>query len=244
MRPTAGLTARNEAWGPRSPGDRRRGCPLARAGRCDHSPRATDSLDPRCTCSRGGRSSSKPEADIAALTHPRPLSRRASRWRSVQSLGRPNRWHGNQLPPSPTMRVFAAGARGNVPTVVWGEHPGVGKTAKHSAYARAWVSTPRPWWVRSGWPATSWACRSRWTGRCAPARRRSPAAPSDANRALISFDELTTSAPSLSKAMLRIFQEREVGELRLPATAALVAAANRRRSRWTGGSYRRRSRTG
>ena len=67
---------------------------------------------------------------------------------------------------------------------------------------------------------------------------------SDANRALINFDELTTSAPSLSKAMLRIFQEREVGELRLPATAALVAAANRRRSRWTGGSYRRRSRTG
>ena len=47
-----------------------------------------------------------------------------------------------------------------------------------------------------------------------------------ADRALINFDELTTSAPSVSKAMLRIFQEREVGELPLPATVALVAAAN------------------
>jgi hypothetical protein len=48
----------------------------------------------------------------------------------------------------------------------------------------------------------------------------------DAERALINFDELTTSAPSMSKAMLRILQERGVGELPLLATVAL-AAANR-----------------
>lgn len=48
----------------------------------------------------------------------------------------------------------------------------------------------------------------------------------DVDRALINFDKLTTSVPSSCKAMLRIFQEREVGNLPLPATIWLVAAAN------------------
>ena len=36
------------------------------------------------------------------------------------------------FPSNPMMRAFAAGVRGNVPTVVWGD-PGVGKTAKIGA---------------------------------------------------------------------------------------------------------------
>ena len=53
------------------------------------------------------------------------------------------------FPSNPMMRAFAAGVRGNVPTLVWGD-PGVGKTAKISAYARAWgyhtetARRPRP----------------------------------------------------------------------------------------------------
>lgn len=40
------------------------------------------------------------------------------------------------------------------------------------------------------------------------------------------LDELTTAAPSVQAAMLRVVLEREVGDLRLPPTVAFVAAAN------------------
>ena len=129
------------------------------------------------------------------------------------------------FPSNPMMRAFAAGVRGNVPTLVWGD-PGVGKTAKIGAYARAWgyhtetvVGSIREASDFLGLPVEVDG-EVRYSP---PAFARRAAA---ADRALVNFDELTTSAPSVSKAMLRIFQEREVGELPLPATVALVAAAN------------------
>ena len=148
------------------------------------------------------------------------------------------------FPSSPMMRAFAAGVRGNVPTVVWGD-PGVGKTAKVSAYAAAWgfhtetvVGS-----IREASDFLGLPIEVDGEVRYSPPAFARRAA--DANRALINFDELTTSAPSVSKAMLRIFQKREVGELQLPDTVALVAAANPPAvAVWTGGSCRRRSRTG
>ena len=129
------------------------------------------------------------------------------------------------FPSSPMMRAFAAGVRGNVPTVVWGD-PGVGKTAKIGAYAAAWgfhtetvVGS-----IREASDFLGLPIEVDGEVRYSPPAFARRAA--DADRALINFDELTTSAPSVSKAMLRIFQEREVGELPLPATVALVAAAN------------------
>ena len=129
------------------------------------------------------------------------------------------------FPSSPMMRAFAAGVRGNVPTVVWGD-PGVGKTAKITAYARAWgfhtetvVGS-----IREASDFLGLPIEVDGEVRYSPPAFARRAA--DADRALINFDELTTSAPSVSKAMLRIFQEREVGELPLPGTVALVAAAN------------------
>lgn len=47
-----------------------------------------------------------------------------------------------------------------------------------------------------------------------------------ADRALLFLDELTTASASVSKAMLRVVQEGWVGELQLPDTVAIVAAAN------------------
>jgi hypothetical protein len=47
-----------------------------------------------------------------------------------------------------------------------------------------------------------------------------------ASKGLLFLDELTTAAPSVQRAMLRILQEREVGEMALPSSVALVAAAN------------------
>ena len=129
------------------------------------------------------------------------------------------------FPSSPMMRACAAGVRGNVPTVVWGD-PGVGKTAKIGAYACAWgfhtetvLGSIREASDFLGLPIEVDG-EVRYS-LSAFARRAA-----EADRALINFDELTTSAPSVSKAMLRIFQEREVGEPPLPATVALVAAAN------------------
>lgn len=48
----------------------------------------------------------------------------------------------------------------------------------------------------------------------------------EADRGLLFLDELTTAPPSVQRAMLRVLQEREVGELRLTDSVALVAAAN------------------
>ena len=43
---------------------------------------------------------------------------------------------------------------------------------------------------------------------------------------VVFFDELTTAQPSVQAAMLRVVLEREVGDLRLPGSVAIVAAAN------------------
>lgn len=43
---------------------------------------------------------------------------------------------------------------------------------------------------------------------------------------VVFLDELTTAAPSVQAAMLRVVLEREVGDLRLPPSVSFVAAAN------------------
>jgi hypothetical protein len=47
-----------------------------------------------------------------------------------------------------------------------------------------------------------------------------------ADKGLLFLDELTTCAPSVQRVMLRILQERIVGELKLPDSVAIIAAAN------------------
>lgn len=55
----------------------------------------------------------------------------------------------------------------------------------------------------------------RWATRCVEQRST-----------VVFLDELTTAAPSVQAAMLRVVLEREVGDLRLPDTVSFVAAAN------------------
>lgn len=126
---------------------------------------------------------------------------------------------------TPIFRVFAAAVRANVPVLLWGA-PGIGKTATIEAFGRAngmhvetLVGSNREPSDFMGFPVevdgvTNYS-ELGWARRAA-----------DAPRSLVFFDELTTSSPSVQRVMLRILQERVVGELRLPDSVAIVAAAN------------------
>jgi hypothetical protein len=48
----------------------------------------------------------------------------------------------------------------------------------------------------------------------------------DGRRALLFLDEFSTALPDVQNALLRVVQERVVGDLQLPANVAIVAAAN------------------
>lgn len=125
----------------------------------------------------------------------------------------------------PMMRAFAAAVRANVPVLLWGD-PGTGKTATINAYGKAWgmyvesiVGSNREPTDFMGFPVeidgvTRYSTLA-WAQRLA-----------DADRALLFLDELTTCSPSVQKVMLRVLQERVVGELQLPSTVSIVAAAN------------------
>lgn len=132
---------------------------------------------------------------------------------------------------TPMLRALAAAIRAGVPTLVWGE-PGKGKTSVIETLATSWG-----WHVETVIGSIREATDFLGFGvevdgseghlghvEYAPpgwARKASCA-----ERALVFFDELTTAAPSVRKAMLRVLQERVAGDVRLPETVALVAAAN------------------
>lgn len=124
------------------------------------------------------------------------------------------------------LRALAAAVRANVPVLVWG-HPGVCKTASIGAYADAWGYHFEPI-TGANREATDFLglpiqnddnevvyAKLAWVNRLAAA-----------DKGLLFLDELTTVPPSVQKAMLRILEERQVGETYLPDTVAIVAAAN------------------
>ena len=130
------------------------------------------------------------------------------------------------FPASPTMRALAAAVRANVPVLVWG-HPGVCKTASLGAYADAWGYHFEPI-TGANREATDFLglpiqtednevvyAKLAWVSRLVAA-----------DKSLLFLDELTTVPPSVQKAMLRILEERQVGETYLPPSVAIVAAAN------------------
>jgi MoxR-like ATPase len=130
-----------------------------------------------------------------------------------------------KTPALPHIRVMAAGIRANIPTLLWGD-PGVAKTATITAFGEASglhvetvVGSVREATDFVGLPfeddGTVKYTALSWARRCA-----------EADRALLFFDELTTAPPSVQRAMLRILQERVVGEFQLPETVSIVAAAN------------------
>lgn len=123
-------------------------------------------------------------------------------------------------------RVLAAAIRANVPVLMWGD-PGIGKTATVEKLAASWgyhletvVGSIREPTDFLGLPiqgadgqmtysAPDWALRL-----------------NEAEKSILFLDELTTCAPSVQKAMLRIIQERVVGTVRLGEHVVIIAAAN------------------
>jgi MoxR-like ATPase len=126
---------------------------------------------------------------------------------------------------TPTFRALAAGIRANVPVILWGQ-PGQAKTAliealgtRNGYHVETVVGSVREASDFLGLPIESGAEVSyappAWAKRLAAAKA-----------GLLFLDELSICPPSVMRAMLRILQEREVGELPLPDSVAVVAAAN------------------
>jgi hypothetical protein len=129
------------------------------------------------------------------------------------------------------MRVIAASVRSTTPIVVVGD-PGQGKTAKLEAYMGVWlkhletvVGSVRESSDYLGLPVEidgevvysppAWAKRLNGCDR-----------KKFVNGSALLLDELTTAAPSVQKASLRILQERWVGEYELDDDVAIIAAMN------------------
>jgi hypothetical protein len=142
----------------------------------------------------------------------------------------PTRTRPDAFKSSPQMRAMAAAVRGKVPVLLWGP-PGVGKSAKITAYGNTWrlhvetvvgsVREPSDYLglpmevegrVVYSPPAWAVACNEA-TGH-------------GYDGALLFLDELTTSSPSVQKANLRLLQERFAGDLPLADHVAMIAAAN------------------
>jgi hypothetical protein len=113
----------------------------------------------------------------------------------------------------------------DVPVLLWGE-PGAGKTAavNRMAAALGWpietvLASLREPSDFAGLPAVidgsmrfvapDWACRLAGT-----------------DRAICFFDEISTAAPSVQKALLRVVHERVAGDLALGSGVRMIAAAN------------------
>ena len=128
---------------------------------------------------------------------------------------------------TPMLRALAACIHSNTPALLWGS-PGVGKTASLTAHGEAWgyrvetvVGSIREASDFMGRPVVD---HDTGTVRYSPLSWAQRLV--DAERGLLFLDELTTAPPSVQRAMLRIAQEREVGEITLPDTVSIVAAAN------------------
>jgi len=129
--------------------------------------------------------------------------------------------------PNPTaIAALSVAVAANVPVIVWGP-PGCGKTTTVTAMAEAndWplevvIASIREPSDFAGLPHLSGEgvalAAPRWAERLA-----------EAGRGLLFLDELSTAAPSVQAALLRVPLERMVGDLALPGEVRIVAAANR-----------------
>jgi MoxR-like ATPase len=131
----------------------------------------------------------------------------------------------SNLQSTPMMRAMAAAVRANVPVLIWGQ-PGTTKTASIEAHAAEWGFHSEV--VVGG-------CREAVDFMGLPVEidgevrysklawfRRLEAA----ERGLLVLDEFTSIAPATMRAMVRIVQERWVGDHQLPDSVSIVAIAN------------------
>ncbi len=125
------------------------------------------------------------------------------------------------------VEALGIGIGARIPMLLWGG-PGVGKTSALQALAAAAnlpcelvISSIREPSDFSGLPVIGSDGRSvhlvppSWATRLA-----------DAGRGVLFLDEISTAAPAVQAALMRIVLERTVGDLALPEAVAIVAAAN------------------
>ncbi|MFG2595893.1 AAA family ATPase [Streptomyces sp. NPDC048462] len=140
---------------------------------------------------------------------------------------------GTEPRPDTQLEALTLAVAADLPVILWGE-PGIGKTAALTQLAAslelplttviASVHEPSDF---SGLPIVG----------DDPAEQGVPMAPPDwavrlvrAGRGLLFLDELSTAAPAVQAALLRLVLERRIGSLRLPPEVRIVAAANPRSS--------------
>ncbi|MGW1882374.1 AAA family ATPase [Streptomyces sp. NPDC001970] len=135
--------------------------------------------------------------------------------------------------PDTQLEALTLAVAADLPVLLWGE-PGIGKTAALTQLAAA-LDLPLTTVIASvhepsdfsGLPIVG----------DDPAEQGVPMAPPDwavrlvrAGRGLLFLDELSTAAPAVQAALLRLVLERRIGSLQLPPGVRIVAAANPRSS--------------
>ncbi|MFI1401139.1 AAA family ATPase [Streptomyces sp. NPDC020681] len=135
--------------------------------------------------------------------------------------------------PDTQLEALTLAVAADLPVLLWGE-PGIGKTAALTQLAAA-LDLPLTTVIASvhepsdfsGLPIVG----------DDPAEQGVPMAPPDwavrlvrAGRGLLFLDELSTAAPAVQAALLRLVLERRIGALQLPPEVRIVAAANPRSS--------------
>ncbi|MFB9471066.1 AAA family ATPase [Nonomuraea salmonea] len=123
------------------------------------------------------------------------------------------------------MNALSVAVSANLPVLLWGA-PGTGKTSAVLALGERLglpvevvVGSIREPSDFAGLPVLrdgrTWFAPPRWAERLA-----------ESGTGILFLDELTTAPPAVQAAMLRVVLERAVGDLTLPASVRVVAAAN------------------
>ncbi|MFI6284695.1 AAA family ATPase [Streptomyces sp. NPDC051018] len=135
--------------------------------------------------------------------------------------------------PDTQLEALTLAVSADLPVLLWGE-PGIGKTAALTQLAEA-LDLPLTTVIASVHEPSDFAGLP--VIGDDPAEQGVPMAPPDwavrlvrAGRGLLFLDELSTAAPAVQAALLRLVLERRIGSLRLPPGVRIVAAANPRSS--------------
>jgi len=126
---------------------------------------------------------------------------------------------------TPFMRALAAGIAANVPTLMWGG-PGEIKTAFTENASKTWGRECKTIVGSTREAPDFLGVMVENKGTISYSTFNWVTELNDAAQGLLFLDEFNTAAPSTMKGMLRVVQERYVGDVKLNDSVAILAAAN------------------